>query len=146
MSKKKRHCYQDLRRMNARDHARLEVDREQRRPRHDVAPIPDILARAPHVPMGDRGDECGLRAVLREQLRTPVGPLAACAVEQPLRKPTGDKGQRSTLCRADKNDEATVPSSAHFERLHRTAMVRSSKRTWSRQAPMDSSALIAGAV
>ena len=93
MSKKKRHCYQDLWRMNARDHARLEDDREQRRPRDNVVPIPDILARAPHVPIGHRGDECGLRAVLREPLRTPVGPLPACAVEQPLRKPTGDDDQ-----------------------------------------------------
>ena len=79
--------------MNACDHTQRAGDRVRRHPQHDVAPVPDPLARAPRVPMGDRGDECGLRAVLRETLQTRTDPLDARAVEQPLRKPTGDVDQ-----------------------------------------------------
>ena len=76
--------------MNARDHARREDGRDRRHAKHDVAPVPDALACARRVPGGHRGDELRLRAALSEPLRTPTGPLAARALEQSLRKQTGD--------------------------------------------------------
>ena len=81
---------EDLRRMNALDHARREDGRDHRHAKHDVDPVPDALACARRVPSGHGGDELRLRAALRETLQTPTVPLTAHAVEQPLRKQTGD--------------------------------------------------------
>ena len=95
--------------MNARGHIRRLDDVVRRRPQRDVAPIPDPLARAPRVPGGHRGDEGSLRAVLGKTLQTRTDLLDARAVEQPLRKPTGDMTSQSTLCRAALNADATGP-------------------------------------
>ena len=135
---------EDLRGMNARDHARREDGRDRRHAKHDVAPVPDALA----LLRVFRVDIAETSSVFARRSGSLSGLQPARSQPAPWSSRSGNKRamqtSRSTLCRTVLKGDVTV-----LIRTLEPTEPRRSRRQSGRgrdKPPRNSSTMIEGAV